>query len=203
MNVYVESNFVLELALLQEQQSACETILRLCERDGLQLVLPAYSLVEPYETLRRRQADRQQMKSSLDAQFRQMSRTTAYRDRLQDFARMTSLLVDSAGEDMLRLESVQARLLSCSELVPLEGSILTRATEQRTLYGLSAQDSVVYASILVHLERSGEPGCFLSRDSDFDDPLIRRQLEERGAELLIGFEAGLQFLERSFAEGAE
>lgn len=51
MNVYVESNFVLELALLQEQHASCGELLRLCEEDRIQLVIPAYSLVEPYNIL--------------------------------------------------------------------------------------------------------------------------------------------------------
>ena len=55
MNVYIESNFVLELALLQEQSSSCEEILGLCESRGVRFVVPAYSLAEPYETLTRRQ----------------------------------------------------------------------------------------------------------------------------------------------------
>ena len=55
MNVYVESNFVLELALLQEQSSSCEEILSLSEDGRIRLVLPAYSLIEPYETLIRKQ----------------------------------------------------------------------------------------------------------------------------------------------------
>ena len=40
MNVYVESNFVLELALLQEQWTSCEAILTLCEAKSVQLVVP-------------------------------------------------------------------------------------------------------------------------------------------------------------------
>ena len=51
MNVYVESNFVLELALLQEQSASGEAILRLGEEHRVHLVVPAYALVEPYETL--------------------------------------------------------------------------------------------------------------------------------------------------------
>lgn len=35
MNVYVESNFVLELAFAQEQPEACEQILKLCEAQTL------------------------------------------------------------------------------------------------------------------------------------------------------------------------
>ena len=45
MNVYVESNFVLELAFLQEQSSSCEEILSLAEGGRIQLVLPGYSLM--------------------------------------------------------------------------------------------------------------------------------------------------------------
>jgi hypothetical protein len=44
MNVYVESNFVLELALLQEEHETCENILALCERAEAKLVLPAFCL---------------------------------------------------------------------------------------------------------------------------------------------------------------
>ena len=51
MNVYVESNFVLELALLQEQFASCEKMLGLCRSGDIPLVIPAYSLAEPYETL--------------------------------------------------------------------------------------------------------------------------------------------------------
>ena len=58
MNVYVESNFILELALEQEQSSSCDAILSLGERQDIRLVLPAFSLSEPYETLVRRAKDR-------------------------------------------------------------------------------------------------------------------------------------------------
>ncbi len=43
MRVYVETNFVLELALQQEQHAACEAILQLAEARQIALVLPAYS----------------------------------------------------------------------------------------------------------------------------------------------------------------
>ena len=66
MNVYVESNFVLELALLQEQHASCEDILRLCEAGRMQLVIPAYSLAEPYETLVRRHKQRQRIKADAE-----------------------------------------------------------------------------------------------------------------------------------------
>jgi len=66
VNVYVESNFVLELALRQEQSASCEKLLDLCEGGRVTLVVPAYSLAEPYETLIRRRSQRRQIKHDLD-----------------------------------------------------------------------------------------------------------------------------------------
>jgi predicted nucleic acid-binding protein len=202
VNVYVESNFVLELALLQEQQASCEGILRLSEEGGIRLVIPAYSLMEPYDALGRRQAERRDMKSNLDSQFREIARTVIYKDRLHDFQNMTSLLVDSAEEDMVRLESVRSRLIACADLVSLEASVLSRTAMLRTRHGLSAQDAVVYASILTHLESSAQPGCFITRDSDFDDPDIKQELKDLSCKLLTSFDIGLQFLRRPASETA-
>lgn len=50
MNVYVESNFVLQLALLQEFHASCEAIVNLCEAGCARLVIPAFSLIEPYRS---------------------------------------------------------------------------------------------------------------------------------------------------------
>lgn len=52
MRVYVESNFVLEIALEQEQHRACEDLVRLAEDAAIELVLPSFALLEPYHTHR-------------------------------------------------------------------------------------------------------------------------------------------------------
>lgn len=72
MNIYVESNFVLEVTLAQEQQEACENILRLCEAGRARLVVPAFSMTEPYHTLDRRHKQRD---SSLGAGSHHRSRS--------------------------------------------------------------------------------------------------------------------------------
>ena len=45
MIVYVESNFVLELAFLQEEHEGCLELLSLSESGDICLVLPAFSIV--------------------------------------------------------------------------------------------------------------------------------------------------------------
>jgi predicted nucleic acid-binding protein len=203
VNVYVESNFVLELALLQEQHAACEAIVRLCEAGDLRLVLPAYSFMEPFETLRRHQLDRWRVKGALKEQLGQLSRTAAYRDRLGGFENIASMLADSADEDLARLGSIRRRLLACADVVPMESAILAQALAYQERHRLSVQDSVVYTSILSHLESSpSSESCFLNRDLDFSDPEIAGELKKRHCKLLSGFDIGLQYLSRSSSKGA-
>ena len=58
MIVYVESNFVLELAFLQEEHESCLELLSLSEPGDICLVLPAFSIGEPYEAWVRRSKQR-------------------------------------------------------------------------------------------------------------------------------------------------
>lgn len=196
MNVYVESNFVFELALLQEQHTSCEELLRLCEQARMQLVIPAYSLAEPYETLTRRHRQRKRMKAELDEELRQLARTMTYAHRLSGFQQLTTLLIDSADEEAKRLEGVHSRLLQVAEIIPLEVSILTVATQYQRTHGLSPQDALVYAAVLWHLKQYQVPqSCFLNKNSkDFDDPDLIAELDGYNCKLLPQFDAGCQFV---------
>lgn len=196
MNVYVESNFVLELALLQEQQASCEEILRLGEDGKIQLVLPAYSIAEPYETLVRRHRQRRRMKAELDVELRQLARTATYAQRLSGFQNLTALLIDSTDEEAKRLEEIQERLLKVGEVIPLAARILTEATRYQKRHGLSPQDAIVYAAILSHLKQHGtSTSCFLNGNSkDFNDPDLVEELNTYNCKLLAQFDAGYQFI---------
>ena len=69
MNIYVETNFVLELVFQQEQFVSCEQILQLSESDSIQLIIPAYSLAEPHEKLIRQARSRRDLQQGLEAEL--------------------------------------------------------------------------------------------------------------------------------------
>lgn len=196
MKIYVESNFVLELALAQEQHTSCDTILRHCESGSAELAITAYSLMEPYETLMRRHKKRTLIKADLDDQFRQLARTSTYAEQLARFQDLTGLLTDSAVEESARLEQVRARLLNTARIIPLEPRILHAAAEHQRRHDLSPPDSVIYASALTDLGDSNpEPSCFLNRNTrDFDDPDIVQELLARNCKLLPRFDSGLAYI---------
>ncbi len=58
MIVYVESNFILEVALEQEQFASAEAILKLVEENKIKLAFPSFALSEPFATVMRRDKER-------------------------------------------------------------------------------------------------------------------------------------------------
>lgn len=65
MIVYVETNFVLEVALGQEQAEAAAEILNRAEGGEIELAIPYLSLVEPFSTVTKRHRDRKHLSSAL------------------------------------------------------------------------------------------------------------------------------------------
>lgn len=195
MNVYVESNFVLELALLQEQSDSCERILELCKTGGVHLVIPAYCLAEPYDALTRRRKRRTHMKRELDAEFGQIARTETQAERLHGFRDLTNLLTTSVEDEKKRLDDVCSQLSDTAQVIPLDKDILAASRECRSKHDLSYQDSIVYASVLAHLALSPDrQSCFLDKDKDFHDQHIVEELAGYRCELLPDFGAGYGFI---------
>ena len=198
MKVYVESNFVLEIALRQEQHLSCEGIFRLCESAAIQLAIPSYSLIEPYETLIRHHQQRKRIKTDLDNEFQQIARTASYSQRLQGFQDLTVLLIDSADEEVKGLERVCEQLLKIAKIIPLQAKTLAAAMHYQRKHDLKPQDAVVYASVLEDLN-SATPArsCFLNRNSkDFDDPDIVEELAKKNCKLLPRFDSGYDYIQR-------
>ena len=165
MIVYIESNFVLELALLQEEHRSCDSIVSLAESLAIDLAIPAFNLFEPYEVWRRRTGERTELYERLTLEMGQLARTESYAETVEDLGDPASILVRSGNEDKRRLDMTLGRILDCAAVIPLQGETLRDAIRFQGSLGLSPQDSVVYASVIAHLSAASPgPKCFLNRD---------------------------------------
>lgn len=196
MDVYVESNFVLEVALRQEQHKHCQSLIELAEQNHIQLILPAFSLAEPYETQVRRAKNRKQLSDDLTREVGQLRRSLPYREYASTFQEVTSLLVRSQEEERQRLHDTTQRIAASGEVFPLTGRILVDAIKVQQTLDLSPQDAIVYVSVQTHLENAAEgPSCFLNRNSkDFGDPDIVDSLASKGCRILFDFADGLDYV---------
>jgi hypothetical protein len=197
MNIYAESNFVLELALSQAQSQSCENILTLCESNDACLLLPAFCVVEPYDTLVRRAKERKELIKKLDLEFNQLSRTPVYTHQLSPLQDVSRILIQSSIDEEQRLYQTLEKILKVCETIPVVPEILSSATTFRQKpFELSVQDSIVYASVIHHLNthNTGQK-CFLNRNSrDFNQPDIHTTLNSHNCKLIFNFEKGYNYI---------
>lgn len=199
MIVSVESNFVLELAFLQEEHESCLELLSLAESRDIHLVLPAFSIGEPYGTWKRRSKQRLRLLEQLNKAIRELARSKPYQGSPDEFQEFTDLLLRSGEEEKQRLDGTLERILQTVEVIPIGLSIIRDAIKFRKSSdkssGLSPQDSIVYASTLDHLTTASEElRCFITKDSDFVNPDIENELTAHHCKLLTKFEDGLGYV---------
>lgn len=198
MIVYVESNFVLELAFLQEEHESCLELLSLAESRDIHLALPAFSIGEPYETWVRRSDQRQELRGQLNTAIHELSRSKPYQGSPDEFRELTNLLYRSGEEEKQRLDGTLERILQTVEVIPIGLSIIRDAIKFQKSLDLSPQDSIVYASILNHLTRASKGlRCFITKDKDFAHPDIENELTAHHCKLLTKFADGLGYVRSS------
>jgi predicted nucleic acid-binding protein len=197
VNIYVETNFVLELVFEQEQHTSCEQILAICESAQSRLIIPAYCLAEPHEKLTRQAGSRRELQRNLETELRQLARTASYTTRINSIQDIASLLVRSNEEEKQRFIRYRDRLLSIAERIPLTIDVLREAATHESPYDLAPQDALVYASVIAHL-RQHKPlvSCFLNRNSkDFDNPDIVDELDKNHCKIIPRFDHGDDFIQ--------
>ena len=196
ISVYIETNFILELAFSQEQAESCLQLLEITEQGKSRLIIPAFSIGECFETLVRRSKQRKQLAETVSTELKQLSRSLSYRSEVTALDSITRLLISSLEDDKKRLDETLSRLLSTCEIIPLSKEVVMNAMSYRELFGFGYQDSLVYSSVMHHLERGTEvASCFLNRNSkDFDDPDIIEMLESKNCKLLFNFDKGRDYV---------
>lgn len=194
--VYVETNFILEMAFTQEQVDSCESILAICESGKAKLIIPSFSIGECFEALVRKAKARKELASKISQELKQISRSGSYRDEVEATLGITALLVRSSEEDESRLDVVLRRILLVAEVIPLDATVIAASESSRKTYKLGHQDSVVYASVVAHLRAyPSENSCFLNRNSrDFDDPDIVSTLNASNCRMLFRFDRGFEYI---------
>jgi predicted nucleic acid-binding protein len=197
MIVYAESNFVLELALLQEQHAACEALLDLCARGRIRLLLPSFAMIEPFGALFRRKAEHRAAKLPVDAALRELGRTATLATPVSEAQEVLQyLLVTNSDDELQRWKEARSRIAAVAELIPFDERVLPVAVAVEDQFELPPPDALIYASVWSHLNQTRPPrSCFLNRNArDFTKPGLVTELETLGCKFLPAFDQGLSFV---------
>lgn len=196
MNVYVESNFVLEHALQQEESQSCAEIIRLASRGQIRLLVPAFSLAEPHQAISAKAKVRSRLGEDLRRHLGELARSKPHREIPATFDALSGALIASAQLEREGVRQTIWELLAVAEIIPLTAAVLRAAIDIEANFGLSGQDAIVLASVFGHLETDAPiESCFLNRNTrDFDDPDIRDKLEALRCKFFPKFAQALEYI---------
>lgn len=200
MRVYVETNFLLELAFAQPHAEACEALIQLAEARTIQLAIPVFCFVEAAETRRRR--------IGVVRTFSQAPTPPAALNQLPWVQRAVDAFRDEimreVAETSRRLAEVHTRMMQVAIMLPLDHAALTQRDTLEVRCGLDPPDAAVLASMMVAMRAPAEgavPSVLLNSNTrDFDDKPVRELLAEHGVQLIPSFREGLNFVRRRLGQ---
>lgn len=148
MIVYIETNFVLELALEQEEWESCQELLTVSAAGTIALATPAFALVEPLETLVRRDKSRRELAERVRAELRQLGRSEFYRHDAPGHQALVELLIKSGDDELRRYMDTRSKLVELATIIPLNQEILASVPAVQANHSLSQQDALILASMV-------------------------------------------------------
>lgn len=203
MNVFVESNFLLEIAFQQEHHTACERILAGATTGKYALHVPQYALTEVFQTLHRRSAERADYQNYFQKEIEQHRREAETDATEIDLLvrLLNDLLTTRTATQASRLFALTQQLAAEAPGPPLTAAVLAEAPLLQAAHGLLAQDALVYASVLAGLRLlSSGAKLFVTRNHiDFKKPTIVEELQRYECRLVANFKGAADLLEFSTA----
>ncbi|MEA2415200.1 MAG: hypothetical protein QOI58_1857 [Thermoanaerobaculia bacterium] len=195
MIVYVETNFLLEIAFQQESYESCEEILRLAGNGSISLVLHACCITESYLGWHGINSRRRKFQAELQNHLREMSRSASYRGLAHQYRNVLDALVAGREESRLRIVDAITSIETHGSTIPLTFEIIYLVDLHEEAYSLSPQDALVLASVKSHAEQRSGPKCFVTKDTDFNKPEIRNELGPECG-LLMNFDDAVAHIKR-------
>lgn len=199
MTLYVESNFVLEITLGQEELNAAERLLAAAERGTIDMALPSFSLSEPFARVTRGIRDRGRLWGQLNNQVDQLARSSPHQSEVGVLRSIPDLIARIDRRDTDRLTRTIERILRAARILDIDLSIFLAAMSYRNQYGLDPQDAIILASVVrdLRIRSASSPRghMFANRNrKDFGDPELQTELQGLGCHLVSSFEVAADLL---------
>ena len=182
MRVYVETNFLLEIVLEQEEVVHAERLLELAGAGAVELVVPTVCALEARQTIHRRDREQRDLLDRVDRELVQLGRSQSLARAASE---MRGVFVAATGSIRRREDEMLRRLSLVGRWAALDGSTIRAAVSSE---GLLLPDALVLASVVQDAASRGTEAVFATKNSkDFGQPAVRRRLREVGCELVFSF----------------
>ncbi len=165
----------------------------------IELCLPVISIIEPYETLKRRTQDRKQLASDCERMIKGFIHNVELSEHRSLHATLVQAIVDLGkvnDREMNMLDRTLTDILAHAEILSLSQRIYTKGLQaQSTHEGLDQLDALIYASVLDHAQNHPIASkCFYEPDEHFSTQTLKDELKACGTRLFRKSEDCLQYV---------
>jgi predicted nucleic acid-binding protein len=191
LTLYVESNFVLEIALGQEEFAPAERLLVAAEAGAIDLALPSFSLSEPFARVTRGIRDRGRLMSQFRSQVGQLARSTPHQKEIGTLQAVPELMTSIDEREVDLLTKTVERLLASARIIELDLASFQTATDFKSRFSLQTEDAVILAVVVADLKTKSAVGrhLFANRNrKDFAHPEIAGELRGLVCDFAWSFE---------------
>jgi hypothetical protein len=200
--VYVESNFMLEIALKQEQAESAVRILELAREGKIDLAFPLFSLSEPFSHIVFRDLERQRISKLLEEEISSLRRSGVKTSAAPEVEKVPITFGRVSKAETDSLESVGDDMLNHGYAIPLGLEAYRKALDYEDVHGLEPKDSIIYSCIIADLSGRGasEIKCFITKDSKgFKKDTIKSELARFNCTCIFSFDDGLRHIEHELS----
>jgi predicted nucleic acid-binding protein len=190
LTLYVESNFLLEIVLGQEETAEAERLLAAAEAGNLRIAVPAISLSEPFGRITRMARDRRRLVTQLNEHLGQLERSSPHQREVDALRTVPDLFADISEPEGDRLLVTVERLLGAATLIDLTLPVFREALAYRVQYSLQVEDAIVLATVVDDLRTAAGKGMhlFANRNhKDFNQPGLVADLSRLGCTVVWRF----------------
>jgi predicted nucleic acid-binding protein len=187
--VYVETNFVLELAYLRPTSDNCQRLLELARDHRIDIVVSSFALIEARLAWQRNAKRRNRLHAAVRAELGELSRSRPLVDIPIQSQAFVAALIDTAHQDRGRLEIAIETLAGIGIVTVAPAPTLARAYEIEQRLGLSPQDALVYASVIEHVQSADSPDKLFVTQNRRDFLVVEDDLANYDCKLLFTFDA--------------
>ncbi|MGN6368103.1 MAG: hypothetical protein ACTHN5_07580 [Phycisphaerae bacterium] len=203
MKIYVDTNFLLHEAFIQDQTWAIGQIYALARTHKHHLCCPVISYGEATSRVSNRHGWRDHFKRIALGypSVRELKQSAAHSDVYDKQEEVVDYLINMRSDEEDRLEGVLQNMASVGELLPVTERTLDNAAIIRSKYQFRLSDSLIAASILIDIADSVSPdgdypkSLFITEDKDFLP--LKRDMSVLNCSLVQNFEHAVEFLKNN------
>lgn len=200
--VYVESNFILEIALEQKEAVAARAILTLAESGKITVAFPDFALSEPFTSILQLKNDRARFNDSSQVALKQLKHSEMHNRVIAALPPIMNLLTQLWEQELNLLHSTVEVMLRVGTLIRTDVASFRRALVYQKEVGLEPKDSIIYAAVIsdLRLQSHEIDKCFLNRNTkDFNDPVIKAELASLNCHYIGSFVQGLNYIQHKLS----